>query len=253
MSSRRSEILPTAVLAGCAAMAIGLAVAIVAVVAGESIAFVFGDHRVSVDVLALCRGTLSVSLVALAVGLPLGLATAVTLRELASPALRLAIRPWLALFATMPPIVFAYFAITMQRAIHSPHVPALALGLLLAPFVARVFDTALRNAPEGMRDAALALGATRLEAWLHILLPASARAMASAVLLTLVRAIGESVVIALAVPSGPTTLAAEPLRAALGRGPALSQQDVFVVGGLLVAMTLVLHRLAMRLYPRERT
>jgi hypothetical protein len=77
--------------------------------------------------------------------------------------------------------------------------------------------------------------------------------MASAVLLTLVRAIGESVVIAVAAPSGPTTLAAEPLRAALGRGPALGQQDVFVVGGVLVAATVILHRLAMRLYPRERT
>ena len=253
MSSRRSEILPTVALAGCAALAIGLALAVVAVVAGASIAFAVGDQQITVDVWALCRGTMTVSLVAMAVGLPLGFAMAVTVRELASPALRVAIRPWLALFATMPPIVFAYFAITVQRGLRWQHVPAVTLGLLLAPFVARVFDTALRNAPEGMRDAALALGATRLEAWLHILLPASSRAMASAVLLTLVRAIGESVIIALAAPPGPTTLAAEPLRAALGRAPASSPQDVFVVGGVLVAATIVLHRVAMRLYPRERT
>ncbi|HSI04845.1 MAG: ABC transporter permease subunit [Myxococcota bacterium] len=253
MSSRRSEILPTAVLAGCAALAVGLAVAVVAVVAGESIGFAFGDHHVSVDVWALCRGTLTVSFLALAVALPLGLTMAVTLRELASPALRLAIRPWLALFATMPPIVFAYLAITVQRGVRWSQIPALTLGLLLAPFVARVFDTALRNAPEGMRDAALALGATRLEAWLHILLPASARAMASAVLLTFVRAIGESVVVAVAASTEVTTLAAEPVRAALGRGPPLSHPDIFVVGGVLVAATVVLHRLAMRLYPRERT
>lgn len=253
MRSRRSEILPTLLLAGCAALAVGLAVAVVVVVAGESVAFVLGDHRVTVDVWGLCRGTASVSLLALGVALPLGLSVAITLRELASPALRLAVRPWLGLFATMPPIVFAYLAITLQHAIRWQQIPAISLGLLLAPFVARVFDTALRNAPEGMRDAALALGATRLEAWLQILLPASSRAMASAVLLTLVRAVGESVIVALAAPSGTTTLAAEPLRAALGSGPPLEHQDVFVVGGLLVAATVILQRLAMRLFPRWRT
>lgn len=254
MNGRRSETLPTLVLAACAALAVGLALAVLAVVAGEGMAFVVSDHHVSIDVWALCRGTARVSFTALAVALPLGFAVAVTMRELASPALRLAVRPWLALFATMPPIVFAYMAVNVQRGVRWPMVPALTLGLFLAPFVARVCETALRNAPEGMRDAALALGATRLEAWMQILLPASARALASAVVLTLVRAIGESVIVALASPpEGPSTLAAEPIRAALGTGPTLNPQDVFVIGGLLALITVILQYGATRLFPRERT
>lgn len=249
MRARRSEILPTALLAGCSLVAVGLAVAVVLVVAGESIAFFAGRGEVTIDVWALCLRTMSVSAVALLTSLPLGLAVAVTLRELASPVLRAAIRPWLALFATMPPLVFAYLAIALQRHLTSPTVPALTLGLLLAPFVARVFDTALRSAPEGMRDAALALGATRLEAWTQILLPASASGLVSAALLALVRALGESVIIAVASQPGPSTLAAEPLRAVLGLSRALTQQDLFVIAAVLVVATLALHRLASRFTP----
>ncbi len=232
-----------------------LAAIVVVVVGGESLAVAFDSERqvnVGTSWRSL-RGTLRVSSVAVLVALPTGFAVAVSVRELLTPTVRAGIRSWITLFATMPPIVFAYVAVAIERTSRTEHVAALCLGVMLAPAVARLFDTALRSAPERMRDAAMALGATRLEAWTRVVMPIAAKGLASAALLAFLRALGESVIVALVAPATTRTFAGEALRAGIGQAPGFGRHEIFTIGAVLVAVTLVLHRVASVLYPRERT
>jgi phosphate transport system permease protein len=254
MSTRRSELVPVAFLVACTAIVFGLAAIVVVVVGGESLAVVFDSERhVTVNVLTLARGTLRVSSIAVLVALPTGFAVAVSVRELLTPTVRVSVRSFISLFATMPPIVFAYVAIAIERGVHTENAAALTLGVMLAPAVARLFDTALRSAPERMRDAAMALGATRLEAWTRVVMPIAAKGLASAALLAFLRALGESVIVALAAPETTRTFAGEALRAGMGRAPGVGPHEIFIIGAVLLVVTLVLHRIALVLYPRERT
>lgn len=254
MRTRRSELVPIGMLVLCTAIVLVLATIVVVVVGGESLAVVLDRQtHLSFDVAALLLGTLRISAIAIVVALPLGFAMSVSMRELATPALRGAVRSWITLFATMPPIVFAYVALALEHTVKTEGAAALTLGLMLAPAVTRLFDTALKSAPERMRDAAMALGATRLEAWMRVVLPIAAHGLGSAALLVLVRALGESVIVALAAPEGVKTLAGEALRAGMGDDSTSDRHEIFLIGAVLVGITLVLHRIAIALYPRERT
>lgn len=194
--------------------------------------------------------TLRVTAIALAVAVPLALTATVALREIASPWMRIRLRPWVTLFATMPPVVFAYGACEVGRLTGvGPRLAGVTLGVLLAPVLTRLLDTAMRAAPEHLRDAALALGATRLEAWRQVLVPMAREQIVSAVLFTLVRAIGEGVIVALVSHGAVPTLAAEPMNT-VAYGRALSESDIthiVMIGLVLVVVSVTLHLIAAKL------
>ena len=103
-----------------------------------------------------------------------------------------------------------------------------------------------------MRDAAIALGSTRLEAWTHVLIPLAARGLVSASLVVFVRALGESVIVAIAAPPNTRTFAGEALRAGMGQEPALESRELLIIGAVLVVATLMLQRLAQRIYSPQQ-
>ncbi|MBC7792249.1 MAG: ABC transporter permease subunit [Clostridia bacterium] len=247
--ARPSEALPQALLVICTVLSALFGFVVLAAVGrGMWVAADLGAG--CVPWVRLSLATLKVTAIAIVVALPLAFAATIAIREIATPTVRRLLRPWLTLLATMPPIVFAYGACEISRTVGvGAQLSPLTLGLLLAPFLTRLLDRAMLSAPEHLRDAALALGATRLEAWRQVLLPTAATQVASAVLFTTVWAVGEAVIVALVNPGIALTLAAEPMNTALyGRVfTPLDFANIAWIGLSLIAMTLVLHRIAVRL------
>jgi ABC-type phosphate transport system permease subunit len=249
LRSRPSEALPQALLVLCTVASALLALLVVLAVArGAYLAVQSGAS--TAPWIELLGTTVRVTAIAMALAVPLAFAGTVAMRELATANQRALLRPWLTLLATMPPVVFAYGALELGRLVGvGPRLAGLTLGLLLAPFLTRLLDTAMRSAPEHLRDAALALGSTRLEAWRQVLLPTAATQVASAIMFTMVRAVGEGVIVALVAHGSGVTLAAAPMNDAM-YGRALDAPDaanIGVVGLVLVVGTVVLHRIAARL------
>ena len=208
--------------------------------------------------LPLVAGTLLVALAALAVALPAGLLSAVYLSEYAPAAVRRALAPLLALLAAVPTVVYGYFALRFVTPLLQGFVPGLAdanalspgivAGVMILPMVTALTVDALQGVPRGLREAARALGATRAQAVLRVVLPAAGAGIAAAVFLAAARAVGETMIVAIAAGGQPRltanplapveTLAAYIVHAARGAPPGdLDQQAIFAVGLLLFAGT----------------
>lgn len=160
------------------------------------------------DVLPLFVGTIKVTIVALAIAVPLSVAAAVYVAELARPRVREAVKPAVELLAGVPSVVVGFFALVVmaswvQRAFGTEHrLNALVAGAGLAfatcPIVFSVSEDALRAVPSTYRTAATALGSTRAQALLRVVLPAAAPGVAAAVVLGFGRAVGETLIVVLA-------------------------------------------------------
>ncbi len=209
--------------------------------------------------LPLLAGTLLVALVALAVALPTGLLSAVYLSEYAPVAVRRALAPLLALLAAVPTVVYGYCALRFVTPLLQGFVPGLAdanalspglvAGVMILPMVTALAVDALRGVPRGLREAAQALGATRAQTVLRVVLPAARAGIAAAVCLAAARAVGETLIVAVAGGGRPhlaanplapvETLAAYIVHAARDTAPpgAFDQQPIFAVGLLLFAGT----------------
>lgn len=214
-----------------------------------------GGWAPGAGLLPLAAGTLLVALVALAVALPGGLLCAIYLSEYAPAAARRAAAPLLVLLASVPTVVYGYFALLfvtplLQRllpglAAVNALSPGLVAGVMILPTVAALSADALRSVPGGLREAAFALGATRAQTTLRVVAPAARAGIAAAVLLAAARAAGETMIVALAAGRTPRltanplepveTLAAYVVRAAAGGAPpdAPERQAVFAIGLLL--------------------
>lgn len=176
-------------------------------------------------ILPLVTATFVVSGIAMAVALPLGLAMAIYLSEYASPRVRETLKPLLELLAGVPTVVYGYFALTfvtpVLRRVFGPDVveiynmasAGLVVGILVTPLVASMSEDALRAVPQSLREAAYALGATPLETTLHIVVPAAFSGLTAAFIVAISRAIGETMIVALAAGAGPN-LTLNPFRAA---------------------------------------
>ena len=222
--------------------------------------------------LPLAAGTLVVALPALMVALPAGLLGAVYLSEYAPAGIRRAAAPLLALLAAVPTVVYGYFALRFVTPLLQGFVPGLADanalspgivgGIMILPMVTALTVDALEGVPRGLREAARALGATRAQAVLRVVLPAAGAGIAAAVVLAAARALGETMIVAVAAggqpalaanPLGPVeTLAAYIVHAARGEAPpgALDRQAMFAVGLLLFAATFGLNLIGNRLRRR---
>ncbi len=226
-------------------------------------------------ILPLLTGTLLSTLVALAVAGPLGLTAALYLSEFASPRLRETIKPALELLSGVPTVVYGFFALLfvtplLQNTI-LPSLPGfsilsagLVIGIMILPYVASLSEDAMRAVPQALRDGSLAVGATRFETTIHVVLPAAFSGIASAFVLAISRAVGETMVVAIAAGQQPNltldprepaaTITAFIVQVALGDLPhgSIGYQSIFAAGLVLFLLTLVFNILAFWMRRRFR-
>ncbi len=162
----------------------------------------------------LISGTLLVTLVAMSVALPLGLITAIWLSEYAKPKVRAVIKPVLEVLAGIPTVVFGFFALTVitpgLRWIHegfgvyNAASAGLAVAVMCLPIVTSLSEDALRAVPRSLREGAFGLGATRFEVAVRVVTPAALSGIVAAFLLAIARAVGETMIVALAAGASPS-------------------------------------------------
>ncbi|MFZ4660974.1 MAG: phosphate ABC transporter permease subunit PstC [Caldilineaceae bacterium] len=163
----------------------------------------------------LLIATLTTSFVAMLIALPLGLMIAVYLSEYASPRMRSILKPVLEVLAGIPTIVYGYFALTFMTPIlrnifgdgvveiYNTASAGIVIGILILPLVTSMSEDALTAVPRALREAAFGLGATKLETSVRIVLPAALSGIAAAVIVAMSRAVGETMVVAVAAGAGP--------------------------------------------------
>lgn len=282
---RPFESLIRMVLLACAALSIFTTVSIVVVLGIETLRF-FALPEVSiVDFLTkmtwqprinefgmwpLLTATLTTSIIGMCVALPVGLASAIYLSEYASPRRRAAIKPTLEILAGVPTVVFGYFALTfitpMLRGvfgkdtveIYNTLSAGIVIGILVVPLVASMSEDALRAVPNSLREASYGLGATRLETALKVVVPAALSGITAAFIIATSRAIGETMVVAIAAGAGPRmTLdpfqGAETLTGHIARisGGDLSYDSVDYTSIFSLAMVLFLITLLLNVISRQ--
>lgn len=173
----------------------------------------------------LFTATLTTSLTAMAVALPLGLAVAIYLAEYARPKVRETLKPVLEVLAGVPTVAYGYFALTVVTPflrgilgqenveVYNTLSAGLVMGVLILPLISSMCEDALSSVPGSLREAAYAMGATKLETSVKIIVPAAFSGIAAAFILGLSRAVGETMIVALAAGAGPR-LTLNPLRSA---------------------------------------
>jgi phosphate transport system permease protein len=225
-------------------------------------------------VLPLVTGTLLVSAIALAVSLPTGLVTAIYLSEYAPAGIRRTVKPVLELLAGIPTVVYGYFALLFVTPLLQDVIPGLAgfnalspgivMGIMILPLVSSLSEDALHAVPNGLREGAYALGATRLQTALRVVVPAAFSGISAACILAASRAIGETMIVAIAAGQQPRltldprvpveTMTAYIVQISLGDTPTgtLSYRTIFAVGMLLFLSTFALNLVSNWLRERVR-
>lgn len=232
------------------------------------------------DVKTLVVGTFIVTGVAMMVAVPLGLGAAIYLSEYAKPRTRRVLKPILEVLAGIPSVVLGYFAISFinpriivwlfddANKAFTLAAAGLAVGVLTVPIVASVAEDALRAVPMALREASFGLGARRSATTFRVVFPAAVSGIVAALILGVSRAIGETMVVAIAAgATGGGLFSTDPLQpgqtmtaamAALGfgsdqvAGNNLAFQSLYFVGLLLFVMTLLLNVLGDRLVRKVR-
>ncbi|MEW5887962.1 MAG: phosphate ABC transporter permease subunit PstC [Pseudomonadota bacterium] len=221
----------------------------------------FDDAHFGITV--LLSGTLVSSLVALAVAIPLGTVIAIYLSEFASFKVREVAKPFLELLGGVPTIIYGYFALVfvtpLLQSIY-PDLPGfnllsagLVMGIMIIPYVSSLSEDAMRAVPMSLREGSYAMGATRLQTALKVVMPAATSGIASAYILGISRAVGETMIVAVAAgmqpnltwnPAEPAaTITAYIVQVALGDLPhgSIGYQTIFAAGLTLMLMTLTLN------------
>jgi phosphate transport system permease protein len=229
-------------------------------------------------VLPIVVGTMIVVVTALVVAIPVGLASAIYLSEYASSGVRKVIKPVLEVLEGIPTVAIGLFAFFFLRPIAETLFPwfpwatpfsigiaGVAVGLLIVPLVASVAEDAMRSVPEGLREGAYALGASKMRVSMRVVFPAAISGIIAGIVLGTSRAIGETMVVLIVAGAGNPNLAfnwfssAQTMTAYIG-GTAtgdISQgtvvyDTIFAVGTLLFTMTLIMNIIAIRLVRRFR-
>ncbi len=170
-------------------------------------------NEVHYGIWALVSGTILVSLIAMVIALPIGLITAIYLSEYAPSRIRAVLKPVLEILAGIPTVVYGFFALTVitpsLKFLHSEFnvyngmSAGIAVGILCLPIVTSLAEDALRAVPRTLREGAFGLGSTKLDVTLKVVLPAALSGIIAAFLLAISRAVGETMIVALASGSQP--------------------------------------------------
>ena len=280
----------------CACVSVLTTVAIVYVLASETISF-FGKASIgeflfgktlengsyscswtpqfadkSFCVWPTVNGTLMVALIAMLVATPLGLATAVYLSEYASPRLSKFLRPIIELLAGVPTVVYGYFALTFITPILAKIIPGLQgfnalsagliMGVMIIPTIASISTDAMVAVPQSLREAAYGLGSTKKEVATSIVFPAALSGICAAIILGISRAVGETMIVAIAAGQRPIltldprqtvgTMTAYIAQVAKGdsRVGSVEYEALFAVGMTLFLITLLLNIISKQISKR---
>ncbi len=273
----------------CAAVSVLVTAGIIGVLLVETVGF-FGDVSIvefltgtewtplfsekHFGILPLVMGTVLVSFIAMAVALPGGLLSAIYLSEYARPAVRRVVKPVLEVLAGVPTVVYGYFAllfVTPALQIWLPGLsgfnalgPGIVMGIMILPLVSSLSEDALHAVPNGLREGAYALGATRMQTALRVVVPAALSGISASFILAISRAIGETMIVAIAAGQQPRltldptvpimTMTAYIVQVSLGDTPAgtLEYRTIFAVGMMLFVMTFGLNLVSSWLRRRFR-
>ncbi|BAZ44366.1 phosphate ABC transporter, inner membrane subunit PstC [Chondrocystis sp. NIES-4102] len=214
-------------------------------------------------ILPLLSGTLTSSIVALTVAIPLGTIAAIYLSEFASKQVREIVKPALELLAAIPTVVYGYFAllyVTPWLQSFLPKLPGfnllsagLVMGLMIMPFISSISEDAMSAVPVGLREGSYAMGATKLQTALKVVFPAAISGISSSYILGTSRAVGETMIVAIAAGLRPNltwnpleqaaTITAYIVQVSLGDLPhgTIAYETIFAAGLTLVLMTLLLN------------
>jgi len=163
----------------------------------------------------LLNSTIITSLIAMLIAIPLGMAVAIYLSEYASTKVRNILKPILEILAGIPTIVYGYFALTFMTPllrtilgrdfvdIYNMASAGLVMGILILPLIASMTEDALSAVPRSLREAAFGLGGTKLEVALKVVVPAALSGISAAIIVGISRAIGETMIVAVAAGAGP--------------------------------------------------
>jgi phosphate transport system permease protein len=232
----------------------------------------FADARYGI--LPLVSGTLTTTMVALLVAIPVGTTIAIYLSEFAPHRLRETVKPILELLGAVPTVVYGYFALLMVTPLLQQLIPGLpgfnmlsaglVIGLMIVPYVATVSEDAMRAVPRYMREGSYAMGATRLQTALRVVVPGALSGIAAAYILGISRAVGETMVVAIAAGMQPqltfdprepaATITAYIVQVSLGDLPhdSIGYQSIFAAGLVLMLLTLVFNVIGFFLTRRFR-
>ncbi|MEW9500429.1 phosphate ABC transporter permease subunit PstC [Jeotgalibacillus marinus] len=228
----------------------------------------------SYGVLPLVVGTLKITGIAIAVAVPVGIGTAIYLSEYASERMRRIIKPVLEVLAGVPTIVYGFFALTFvtpilrsvfpEISIFNALSPGIVVGIMIIPMIASLSEDAMTSVPSSMREGAYALGATKFEVALKIVLPAAISGIVASTVLAISRAIGETMIVAVAAGSTPgfdwdmtgsiQTMTAYIVQATTGDAGygTTNYYSIYAVGFTLFLFTLVMNMFAQYISKRFR-
>ena len=212
-------------------------------------------------ILPLISGTLTTSFVALSIAIPIGTIAAIYLSEFASHKARETVKPVLELLVGVPTVVFGYFALLFVTPLLqklNPELPTfnmlgagIVMGVMIIPYIASVAEDAMRAVPMQMREGSYAMGATRFQTAIRVVTPAATSGIIAAYILGISRAVGETMVVAIAAGQQPTftfnplegaaTITAYIVQVAMGDLPhgSLGYQSIFAAGMVLFIITFV--------------
>jgi phosphate transport system permease protein len=287
----RKEWVVRAVLFTSASMSIVISAAIVLSLIGEAWTFVsqvelaamwtdgWFPRRGMYDVKTLVTGSLIVTMIAMAVAVPIGLGAAIYLSEYAPTTVRKVVKPALEILAGIPSVVLGFFALTFLSPVIVQRLndeatqfniaaAGIGVGILTIPLVASISEDAMRSVPMALREASYGLGARKITTTVRVVIPAAVSGLVAAFIVAVSRAIGETMVVFIAAGAtggslfstdvfrpGQTMTAAMASQAAgtdQVRGAGLTFQSLFFVGMLLFLVTLILNVLASRFVRRVR-
>ena len=286
----RRERLVRGVFFGAAAFSVVISAAIVLSLAGRAVSFAihvdpgalwtdgWSPRRGQYDLRTIVGGTLVVTAIAMLVATPLGLGAAIYLTEYAGPRARRRLKPIIEILAGIPSVVMGFFALSVvppdlvQRLWASAPLftltaAGIAVGILVTPLVASITEDAMHAVPGALREASVGLGAHRMTTSLRVVFPAALSGIVAALIVGISRAIGETMVVAMAAggtgsaqgfaPLEPgQTMTAAMASLATGsdqvKGAALTFEALFFVGMLLFLITFALNVVSERFVRRYR-
>ena len=217
-------------------------------------------------IMPLLAGTLLTSVIAIAVAIPFGLSIAIYMNEYAPKSFRKRVKPILELLATVPTVVYGFFALMVVTPTLQYFFPQIAgfnalsagivMGIMIIPFISSMSEDALYAVPKSLREAAYGLGSTRLQTVFKVTLPAASSGVVVSIILAISRAIGETMIVAIAAGQQPRltldptvpieTITAYIVQVSLGDVPhgSLEYKTIFAAGLTLLIFTFALNNVS---------
>lgn len=281
MKKERREKIIERTLAACALVTILTTIGIIAVLLVEAVAF-FREVSVvnfltdtewtplftqkNYGILPLLSGTFLTTIIAVTVALPVGLIIAIYLNEYASELFRKIVKPLLEVLAVVPTVVYGFFALMIVTPFLRSFIPGLSgfnalspgivMGIMIIPFVSSLSEDALSAVPKSLRHAAYGLGSTRLQAAFRVVVPAASSGIIVSAILALSRAVGETMIVAIAAGQQPRltldptvpieTITAYIVQVSMGDVPygTLEYRTIFAAGITLFVFTFILNNIS---------